>query len=127
MNHPEPLCFATDDDPFCRRHPWALAHVDDFSSDRTLLAELERLDAVPCHALPPSPLCERCEHALCQCCPRPSCDLFDCECEECEVPLEDWRAWRQQANRAELDDDRVGHHWTTLQDGPWWSLKARQR
>lgn len=129
--HPEPLCLATDEDPFCRRHPWSLWHVDAFTSSHALRLELDRLDAVPLHALPPSPLCERCEHQLCQCCPGPWCDRINCTCYEdhdgeCIVLPEDWRAWRRQVDACELDSDRVGDHCTTLQDGPWWPWKGRQ-
>ena len=128
----EPLCRATDGDPFCRRHPWSLVHVEDFSwGNRPLWRELERLDGYAVHALPPSPLCSRCGHQLCPCCPLPWCDDLECQCftehdGACVVAEPDWKAWQRQLGASRFDDDVVGHHSVTLQLGPWWPMKERQ-
>lgn len=93
--------------------------------------ELDRLDAFPGHALPPSPLCERCEHPLCPCCPSPWCDDLECACfgehdGRCKVSEPDWKAGQRQLDATRLDESKVGHHLVTLQLGPWWPFKERQ-
>lgn len=119
------LCEPTEADPFCRRHPWAIAHVEDFSTEPVLWREVDRLDAWALLALPPSPLCARCGHQLCPCCPVPCCDLLDCVCFAkhdgiCEVDLNDYAAWLRQLEGSRPDEEAIGFYAVALQEGPFW-------
>lgn len=80
-----------------------------------------------CLALPPGPLCERCQHQLCPCCSLPWCDsLLESEdpdgfgdlcCDgDCVVDAYDFEAWQRHvaAVRAEHPAFRIAQ----LQDGP---------
>lgn len=83
----------------------------------------EDFDDEPLLALPPSPLCERCSHNLCPCCPLPWCDqllpeqdLDSCCDGDCVVDAYDFESWQRHV--AAVRRENSGFHRTMLQDGP---------
>jgi len=77
-------------------------------------------------ALPPGPLCAKCFHQPCPCCPLPCCDLLQPGCceDRCAVALEDFDTWKSECARvaASVDADEV---WLVMSLGPWLPVSVR--
>jgi hypothetical protein len=90
----------------------------------------ELTEGEPVLALPPGPLCARCFHCPCPCCPLPFCDLLQPGCceNECEVSREDFQQWQADCASvpkppASSDDDEGP--WLVVTVGPWLPVSVR--
>lgn len=96
------------------------------------------------YALPPGPMCARCGHELCPCCPLPWCDILVlddagpdypatvqiedsglCCGGSCVVPWDDFDAWREEVNAVEAMQPE-GHSVIVTADGPWLPAAVRR-
>lgn len=81
------------------------------------------------YALPPGPLCAKCFHHPCPCCPLPFCDLLQPECceSQCDISIEDFEMWKIECKGKGPPEGPNGEDagWCVVSVGPWLPVSVR--